>query len=316
MALQFSILYTTFPAESIIYALNLISVSLCRKAGVGGEAGAEPGGGKDFNGGAVGTEFHDEVECRADVEREGVGRALNLFLRVVERQGANIVGLAVGDADYDALRGFVGHHPHGVGKHSVDVKPLGKFECLLCGHELADAVEGVAEHPAVLSFADEIPAVETLLDGIGADAECGGDVVGVEAGIGHEEHVARLHGFDRRYEFRASGGGMFGDDASGEGPALVDHIGEAEGVEEPCLQASVAVVAGYVVDVTPGGVTLKRYAEELAYALAIAVEGSAREGRAVVERGVCPLPADFAESEPPVKARNSVHKPNISLYDG
>ena len=109
---------------------------------------------------------------------------------------------------------------------------------------------------------------------------------------------------------------MFGDNAAGEGTALVDHIGEAQSVEEPCLKASVAVVAGYVVDVTPGGVTLKRYTEQLADALTVAVESSAREERAVVERGVCPLPADFAESEPPVKARNSVHKPNISLYDG
>lgn len=292
------------------------AVALSDDVGFRSELSAQPRGSDDLDGRPVGTELHDEVNGRTDEDRKRVGLSLDLLLRVVERKRADIVGLTVEDLYDDALRGFVGHHAYGVDKQSVDIETGGKFKRILRRGELPDAVEGVGADAPVLSLADEIPPVHALLHGVGHDAERRGDIVGIETGIAHRHDLPCLHSLDSNGEFRTARRRMFRQNPACQRAALADGVDKAESVEKPRLQASVAIVLRDVIDIPPRRVTLQRYTEQLPYPLAVAVKRGARQRRPVVERRILPPPTDFSEGKPPVKARNRIHKPNISLYDG
>ena len=201
-------------------------------------------------------------------------------------------------------------------KQPVDIKSGWKLKRILRRRELSDAVEGVWTDMPVLTLTDEIPSVHTLLHGIRTYAEGRRNIVGIETGITHLQHLSGLHGLNSRDKIRTARGGMFGQDAPRQRTALANHVGNPQSVEQPRLQASVAIVLRDIIDIAACRVTLQRYTEQLPYPLAVAVKRGARQRRPVIHGRLGPFAADSPESRPPVKARNRIHKPNISLYDG
>ena len=242
---------------------------------------------------------------------------LDLLLRSVEGQRAEVLDAVVRDPDPDRAGTYVvvDRHAEGPGQVAGWVEFLGRRKAIFGHAELHHAVQRVEFDFRIVGLVGvEVPAPVAELDEKRPKTEIEG-LVPREGLIGNDHLPVLAHGVEQFGQMPPGRGNLLDQHAVVQRAGLAQRLPDGKTIEQPVGDVVRIQILAVGNGVTVGAfIADNRDIEQIFDRVAVGVEGPPGQRTAVIERAVLPAGADLGQRDRPVPV-DRVGQPNVPFEE-